>query len=93
MHKSWAYGERMTYTNHIKDIMELSGPEFEVKLTALIETARQDGVQQGLWEAALLAEEVEAKRGCRSIIAQKISKYRQTMQLVLEVGPYVREMA
>ena len=61
---------------------------FEKELDRIIEAARNDGILQGLWESSLLIEEIEAKRGCKSILAEKISRYRTTMQLRLEKGPY-----
>lgn len=79
------------YINHIADFLSkcrfddsASLYRAEMKLKQLLETARQDGELNGLWMAALRAEEVEAKRGCKSMIAQQIMRYRTSMQLRLE---------
>lgn len=50
-------------------------------------------VLHGMWLHELKAEEIEAARGRKSIIAQRLAKYRMTRELTLERGPYVTTTA
>ncbi len=83
-----------TFKQELMELARFSHPSdmiaFGDALDRLVVTARFDGEQNGLWLASMHAEEVEAMRGCKSLIAEKIARYRMDRQLSNELGELTR---